>query len=496
MVADSGLAQLLEVCAAYHRDVALASLDTPPGAARETRLAEAIIRCTEVCSAPALAALQDEIDEAPAAQRQPLSRLRAWGLSMFLRGAMLPHRREFLARQRTMTSRVDEELIPVQASFAVMAAESRRERRAAIEAAVGAQLMTLDELFEAQFEALRDAAAQLGYDSLIGLWHTMTGVDLSQQQEVATTLLQETQTSYIDLLSWAADRRLHVPLAQLRRHDTLALFTFPDYQQYYQPGFLTANLQACLQDMDIDPRADGRLQWRQRAATLGAPVAAAVQIPDEIVLSYGPVAGFQSAGVFASACGRALLWAYTNAELPRISQLLGDAAFLESTAQLMAETVAQPLWLRTYARVGVASDYGPWLRLDRLYRLRRQLGRFLYSCHLYSSGSLSDAAEVYRDIMMEACHVDYLPAYYLFDWDWQFTSLAFWRGWSLAYTLLDTLRAECAVDWFRNPESGQWLRQYWDGALGQSVDDLLQRLLGAPWHAAVLAEALCDERLW
>lgn len=496
MVADNMLERLLEVCAAYHRDVALAHIDTPSGAARETRLEEALTLCAEACSAPELAALQSLIDAAPPSQRDLLYRLWAWGCTMHLQGAILPHRREIQARQRSMTCRVDDEPIPVAASFSAMAAESRRDRRAAIETAVGAQLATLDELFEAQFEALRHAAAQLGYASLDSLWNAITGVELAEQQEVATTLLHETQEVYVDLLTWAAGRRLRVPLAQLRRHDILALFTFSDYQTYYQPGFLIPNVQACLQDMDIDPRADGRLSWRERSAAFGPPAALAVQLPDEIVLSYSQVDGFQGATAFASASGRALLWAYTSAELPRINRLLGDAAISESNAQFVAEMIAQPLWLRAYARVSVDDDYARWQRLDRLYRLRRQLGRFLYTRHLYTSDSLSDAAETYRDIMMDACRVDYVPAYYLTDWDWQYTSLAFWRGWSLAYTLLDTLRASFAKDWFRNPECGQWLRQYWCDALAAPVDDLLHGLLGAPWDATVLATALDDEQVW
>jgi hypothetical protein len=493
MVADNELEPLLDVCVAHHRDTALACIDTPPGAARQTRLAEVITRSAEACSAPALLALQQALDSAPAAQQGLLSRLRAWGLTIYLQGVMLPYRREMLARQRSLTCRIDEELIPLTTAFAAMAAESRRERRAAVETAVGAQLLTLNDLFEAQFEALRNAAMQLGYPSLADLWNTITGLDLTQQQETVTALLEETQTTYVDLLNWAATRQLHVPLAQLRRHDILALFTFPNYQKYYQPGFLIPTLQTCLQHMDIDPWADGRLLWRQRAATLGPPLAAPVHIPDEIVLSSAPVEGFQHAALFARACGHALLWAYTAAELPQLSQLLGDAALLESNAHMLAEMVAHPSWLGAYARVGVDPHYRPWQRLERLYRLRRQLGRFLYTYHLYSSDSLRDAAETYRDIMMDACRVDYLPAYYLMDWDWQYTSLAFWRGWSLAYALLDTLQEQLATDWFRNPESGQWLRQYWHEALGQKVDDLLSGCLGGAWEPTMLAAALCDE---
>jgi hypothetical protein len=162
---------------------------------------------------------------------------------------------------------------------------------------------------------------------------------------------------------------------------------------------------------------------------------------------------------------------------------------------MLADVVTNPFWLRYYGRFNVDADYLSWQRLDRLYRLRRQLGRFLYSRHVCTSESSADAAEAYRDIMMEACHVDYAAAYYVMDWDWQYTSLAFWRGWSLAYTLLDTLHDHFASDWFRNPESGEWLLQYWSQALTHRVDTVLSGLLGRDWEATLLAEALCEERM-
>ncbi len=119
-----------------------------------------------------------------------------------------------------------------------MASETRRDRRAAIEAAATAQLATLDELFNAQIGAARDAAVQLGYNSLDHLWGDILGVDLEAMQEVASTLLEETEVAYTDLLAWASHRRLRLTPAELRRHDMLTLFTFPDYQKYYQPDFI------------------------------------------------------------------------------------------------------------------------------------------------------------------------------------------------------------------------------------------------------------------
>ena len=98
--------------------------------------------------------------------------------------------------------------------------------------------------FEAQHEALLNASHDLGYASLDALWETISGVELSAQEDLATELLQETQSAYAELLQWAAHSRLRLPRTQLQRHDILALFTFPDYQQYYQPGFLLPSLEA------------------------------------------------------------------------------------------------------------------------------------------------------------------------------------------------------------------------------------------------------------
>jgi len=95
--------------------------------------------------------------------------------------------------------------------------------------------------------------------------------------------------------------------------------------------------------------------------------------------------------------------------------------------------------------------------------------------------------------MMDACHVDYPQEYYLLDWDWDYTTLTALRGWSLTAALLGTLRAQFAADWFRNPDAGEWLRQYWYSALGERVEDLRDRLLGTAWDAELFAAALVHQ---
>jgi hypothetical protein len=219
---------------------------------------------------------------------------------MHVQAALVPQQRELQARQRTAVCVVDDEVISLFASFAAMAREPRRDRRAAIEAAVGEQLEAINGLFTTQFETLQRLSTSLEYSSLEALWTDVTRADIPAQEDFVSRLLSATQEVYVDLLHWAVRRRLGIPPGQLRRHDVLALFTFGEYQQYYQSDGLLSALLACCQDMGLDPRADGRLVLRPRAAEFGPPTALALHIPDEIVLSYSPVGGFKGAEAFAT----------------------------------------------------------------------------------------------------------------------------------------------------------------------------------------------------
>jgi hypothetical protein len=114
----------------------------------------------------------------------------------------------------------------------------------------------------------------------------------------------------------------------------------------------------------------------------------------------------------------------------------------------------------------------------------------LYTQHLYTAHSLAGAAEAYRDLMMEACYVDYAPEYYLLDWDWQYTALTILRGWSLTYSMLTSVEEAFADDWFRNPDAGTWFNQHWHGALGQRLEDLRDDFTGTSWDAEVFTNIL------
>lgn len=493
MAIDSAPEHLVQTCVAYQRDVALIHLDTPPGEARETRLAEAMVRVSEAYTTTTLEMLHSQLTAAPASHQEMLRRLRGWALTMHVQHALLPVQREINTWQQTAVCRVDEEPIPLRASFTAMATETRRDRRAAIEKAVCLQLGALNDLFESQFKGLTSLTEHLGYASPEALWTDVLPAEPAAYHDLATHILASTREVYVDLLTWAVRRRLRIPPGQLRRHDILALFTFPEYQSYYQPGTVVPGLQTCLRALGLDPYVDGRLEWRERAAHFGPPAALALHIPDEIVLSHAQVSGLKGAEALASASGRALLWASTSPDLPVASRVLGDPAWPESNAQLLAELLADPQWLHHYFAIGVDSNYAAWHRLDRLFRLRRHLGRFLYTRYLYTTNSLAGASEAYRDIMMDACLVDYPQEYYLLDWDRQYTTLTSLRGWSLTYALLEMLRGQFAADWFRTHDAGEWLRQYWYGALGERVEALRDQLTGSAWDGELFATALVRE---
>ena len=495
MASSDSPQQLLDACKTYHRDVALAHLDAPPGSMRDTRVAEAAAQTEPACTISALQAFAQHSANAPATQQSAMRRLNAWGLGMHVHERLRPSWQAAQSRFDGATCYVEEEAIPLRRAFAYMAAERRRDQRAAVELAVVAQLGAVNESFEANFEAHRRAAADLDFVSPDDLWRRIAVMDAAAQQDAATEVLEATREIYVDLLAWAVKQRLRLPLSQLRRHDVLALFTFAEYQAYYQPGTLVPAMQACCRHMGLDPNADGRLTWRQRPAHFGLPEALALHVPDEVVLAYPPVSGVKGAELWGGALGRALTWTHADPDLPLAHRLLADPAIVESGACLLAELVAHPDWLRHYLSVHVDDNYRLWRRLDRLYRLRRQLGRFLFTRHLYTADSLAGAADIYRDLMMEACCVDYAPEYYLLDVDWHYESVAALWSRSLACLLLETLHQQFAADWFRNPDSGAWLRHFWSGALGESVNDLLQRQIDAPeWTASLFAEMLSEER--
>lgn len=485
--------QLLDLCATYQQTCARIQLETPPGTLRETRLYEALEQAVARCAPADLVALRGSGTEASDAPRSAVQRLYAWALSLHVHAALWPSLAAIRAQQQTAVCVVDNEPIPFRAGFAAMAAETRRDRRAAIEAAVSDQCERLNELWTEQFHALSRVATTLGYATSAALWEDIMPVAPGGQQDMATQVLAATQEIYSDLLTWAARQRLHLPLGQIRRHDILALFTFADYHAYYQPGTVVPGIRAGLQAMSIDYRADGRLRWEEQSASWGPPKAYARHIPEEIVLRYATVGGVQGSAAFAQACGQALGWAYTSPELSQESRLLSDPALQESNAQFFAEMVAQPAWLRATLQVHADSNYALWRCLDRLYRLRRQLGRFLYTQHLYTAGSLAGAESTYRDLMMEACLVDYPSVYFLMDWDWEYTALTAFRGWGLTLALRSAIQEQCGPEWFRHAATGDWLRQYWLSAASEPLEALRDRLLGTSWDAALCAALLCDE---
>ena len=175
---------LVQTGAAYQRDVASIHLDTPPGDTREARLAEAMAQRGEAYTTTTIEALQSQLTAAPASHQETLKRRHAWALAMHVRSALLPMQREIQTRQRMTVCLVDDEPIPLHASFSAMAMETRRERRAAIEAAVVRQLGDLNELFEAQFKALTAVAEPLGYASPEALWSAIMPVQHKRRRGV------------------------------------------------------------------------------------------------------------------------------------------------------------------------------------------------------------------------------------------------------------------------------------------------------------------------
>jgi hypothetical protein len=382
-------------------------------------------------------------------------------------------------RQAVMAVPTMEEEIPLWQATALIANERKRVKRELMETASTAVISGLNQHYRALWSHFFSVVETMGFASPLALWEELSGVSFDGYLRPLETILRDTEDTYREQLQWHLKRAFDIRLETARRHDILALFGLQETALWFPRAELIPCLQGWLADWGWQIADMLNLRLERHETIMGDAYCAPFHIPGDIRLALAPAGGL---GGFAQALretGKALLLASFPAETPTAWRIFPDPSLLESQAELYAGLVRSPHWLSLYRDVRQSEELFRLLHLERLFIVRRYIGKCLYERTLYEDFALDGKEEAYRDALRKACGFAYPEAYYLHDVEPGFA--AFWtvRGWLLSAHLRQLLGRQYADEWFREPEAREALRAFWASSPDHTVEALVERLGGS-----------------
>jgi len=466
------------------------------GLALESRAGTVRERFAHLAARDTLAAVR----EAAHSATDPEERRRLAYLAEFVGTAALDYRVRAL-QDRLQSAEAAETLIADGESFPFHAAEGRiknegdRARRGAFERARLRAVSGLNGLRREMLEAAHEEALRLGFPGYLPLCETLSGIRLAELHTLVAPLLPRTRDAYQEHLGWHLRRFADVEPGRAHRHDLLRVFRAAPLDGLLPPDRLREAAEAPVRRMGLDPRAGGRIRVDDLPRPAKSPRAfvAAPRVPEEVILVVRPGGGPDDYAAYLHELGHALHFAYTDLALPVEYRRLGDASVGEAFAFLFDNQLRERHWLRRFAGVDRPRDLLRFTAFHKLWYLRRYAAKLEYELGLHGGEPLRTAAERYRELLTAAAGVEWPRETYLSDVDPCFYAARYLRAWIFEAQLRGWLRERFDEEWYRNDQTGPFLRELWRQGQRESVEELSARLgIGAPALEPLLAQIMED----
>jgi hypothetical protein len=397
------------------------------------------------------------------------------------------------ARQQSAVVEVPvlDEPVPFWQLSARLALERKRVLREALEGTATGLIQGFQPLYRDFWTRLFGAVEALGYPHLIALWEELFGVSLDAFLQPLEAILRDTEDTYRERMQWHLKRALGIRLEDAKRHDILALFGVDETATWFPRGEMLPTLRQWLGDWGWQPDDYANLRTEPYPALAGGAWCAALEIPGDVRLALTPSEGMRGYAQAFRETGKGMLLASLPADVPGELRCFPDPSALEAQAELYGGLNRTPRWVRIYRHVQQPEEGLSLAQLERLYVVRRYIGKCLYERAFYEDSVLDGKDEAYRDALRRASGFAYPEAYYLFDIDPGFS--CFWnvRGWVLAAAVRQQLQRLYAEEWFREPDARLALHEFWRQSPSHTFEELVAQVNGSPVAVdAVVADLL------
>lgn len=372
-----------------------------------------------------------------------------------------------------------EEEVPFRMAEVKMANEQNRDRRALIYKGQGEVIREFNPILEESWDRIYEQASRLGFSNYVDQFQKLSGINLKDLDNRLQKFLSETEELYVDVLSWALNKKLGLKLREAQKSDLLYLFRFHEYDGFFPRGWMITLMRRWGEALNLDIHAEGRIFFdiEPRRNKSSRAFCVALEVPNQIVLVIQPRGGIEDYRAFLHELGHSLHFGYTSREEPFEFRRLGDASVTEAYAFTLEHMLLNPLWLKRYLDMGKeAKNFLQLLHLKYLYFLRRYTAKLAYELFLHDGGSLSGKKDAYRELLTDACKVTYEADSYLYDVDPYFYCARYLRAWIFEAQFSYFLMENFNEDWFRNPHAGEFLRDIWTYGQRYTVEELAQKI--------------------
>jgi hypothetical protein len=307
-------------------------------------------------------------------------------------------------------------------------------------------------------------------------------IDLRELARVTTAAVEATTASYeesrpkmLDSLlgSERAERPASYHAVYLRRLTPLA--------DVYTKERATAICLDTLRELGFDLATSGvRTDLEDRPQKESRPCVLTADAPAVVHLITRPQGGLQDYMDFLHEAGHALHFAGCDPALPfAFRGITRDNALTELYSYLFESITREPGWhARHFDLTPVrAGEYAEITRFLDALMFRRFAAKLRYELGFWSRfGADGGTSEGYSEYLTEATGFVYRRDRYLVDMDPGFYVADYLRAWIRAAQLRTVLRKRSGDDWWRSPETGDFLRNLFREGLRPSSEDIAVRL--------------------
>jgi hypothetical protein len=306
-------------------------------------------------------------------------------------------------------------------------------------------------------------------------WSWLFGIDVPELASAAEALLRETKDAAFDLLDYHLRReRSDAEVGSGSRAELELAMEMLSLREHFSPGQLWLVVGQLAESLGIDALVNRAISTdleprkNRRSGLLVAPF----RVPGEIAVVLSPERTPTDLDRLLLGMGQAWHWAHIDAELPIEQRVLLDPAFVRMSGATIASVLEEASWHRRVLRSSskVSAESAQAFALRHLLELRLAAARFLSARELFRHGPTNAVREGFRERMSAAAGMDYGFVGWL---DVDVIELAAeLRGRAWAAHLGEQLVENFDEDYWRNPRTGEFLRELWREGGALSTDAL------------------------